>query len=235
MDETPQGFGNDVKGTFEDNEDGQLTPLYRPHRDSKSESSSSFFSRFKQSLSNSSLVNIFAQNTSQVNGLDTSEINGINSKVSATVPSDCIYPTPDKLSSVKPVLSSIFTRPRSDTTSSFISDSSSSPTSSYFSPGVFSPVSSCSLPTLATTVTGNDLEDKWSPNFSVLSPVSTQSQSGFTSDSQPVSSDCTFNQSSFSPASSDRTSNYDSPKGKRKGKSAARPVVRFSTLFLFMP
>ena len=29
MDETPQGFGNDVKGTLEDNEDGQLTPLYQ--------------------------------------------------------------------------------------------------------------------------------------------------------------------------------------------------------------
>ncbi|EJD00868.1 uncharacterized protein FOMMEDRAFT_157979 [Fomitiporia mediterranea MF3/22] len=159
----------------EEDDDGQLTPLCHP--DGHVESSGSFFSRVKHSITSSPLGSILGHSSSTSLRSNNSESKGNDSNVKANLGvqrDDSNSVTPRRLSIIKhaflPMPGRSPSHSRSATVSSTQSDistdsSSRSACTSSFLPACFSPASQASLPTLATSVHDSDNEDKWSPTL----------------------------------------------------------------------
>ncbi|KAL5508540.1 hypothetical protein ACEPAH_6159 [Sanghuangporus vaninii] len=171
----------------DEDDDGQLTPLCHPN--AQAESSGSFFSRVKQTLSSSPLGNILGQNNSasvRSNNSDAKSMNYslnlIRNREVQTSQNNSPALTPRCVPKTKHALTPIPgyspSHSRSGTEGSTQSDDSSdsgSPSffASSFSASCFSPLSLASHPAVATSAHESDSDDKWSPGLT--SPSEMQS------------------------------------------------------------
>ncbi|KAL5488340.1 hypothetical protein ACEPAI_6448 [Sanghuangporus weigelae] len=228
----------------DEDDDGQLTPLCHPN--AQAESSGSFFSRVKQTLSSSPLGNILGQNNStsvHSNNLDAKgnnyslkltrnrEVQTSQDNSPALTPR-CVPRTKHVFT---PVPGYFHSHSRSGTEGSTQSDDfsdSGSPSvfASSFSASCFSPLSLTSHPALATFTHESDSDDKWSPVLT--SPSEAQSTPPLTPATSlydttiiqnPKSAySQTRSQRSASISIRDEESMHSSP-DEKKGKKPAQP------------
>ncbi|KAL5527097.1 hypothetical protein ACEPAG_5888 [Sanghuangporus baumii] len=242
--DTGQSYLSPSAARDDEDDDGQLTPLCHPN--AQAESSGSFFSRVKQTLSSSPLGNILGQNNSTSVRSNNLDARGNNYSLKLTRNREVQISqdnSPALTPRCGPRTKHVFTpvpgyspcHYRTGTEDSTQSDDSldfGSPSvfASSFSASCFSPLSLASHPSLTTSAHESDSDDKWSPVLT--SPSETQSTPPLT----PATSlyDTTINQSlksAYSQTRSQRSAsisirdeeNVHSSPDDKKGKKPAPP------------